>query len=167
METTTTKLPEVIQTWVDDLRSGKYKQGKGALKDYCNGDHFCCLGVLTEQYVNATGDSYYDEDKVSEVDWEDTYEFPGDDVNLWLIKETSLPYSLYNLLTGVELSKIDAYKNNLGIDVVSLRIHLFTHSSEVASFLASLNDAGVSFSQIASIIEYIYTEIIPKRNVNL
>ena len=28
--------------WIDALRSGEYKQGKGALQ---NGDRFCCLGV--------------------------------------------------------------------------------------------------------------------------
>lgn len=30
------------QLWVDALRSGEYKQGKGALQ---SGDSFCCLGV--------------------------------------------------------------------------------------------------------------------------
>lgn len=29
--------------WLAALRSGKYQQGTGVLK---NGDHFCCLGVL-------------------------------------------------------------------------------------------------------------------------
>lgn len=31
--------------WVEALRSGEYKQGKGALR---NGDQFCCLGVACE-----------------------------------------------------------------------------------------------------------------------
>lgn len=36
---------EVIRKWVDALRSGGYKQGKGTL---CFGDHYCCLGVLCD-----------------------------------------------------------------------------------------------------------------------
>jgi hypothetical protein len=32
--------------WVDALRSGKFKQGAGVLRDQAGG--FCCLGVLCE-----------------------------------------------------------------------------------------------------------------------
>ena len=34
------------QKWVDALRSGKYKQGKNALRT--ENDEFCCLGVLED-----------------------------------------------------------------------------------------------------------------------
>jgi hypothetical protein len=34
---------EIKQKWVEALRSGKYKQGEGALK---RGNKYCCLGVL-------------------------------------------------------------------------------------------------------------------------
>src|SRR4051794_35352962 len=37
---------ELTQKWVDALRSGKYKQGKGLLRDF--NDNYCCLGVLCE-----------------------------------------------------------------------------------------------------------------------
>lgn len=40
--------PEVKQKWVEALRSGKYKQGQGALR---TGDGYCCLGVLCELAV--------------------------------------------------------------------------------------------------------------------
>ncbi len=33
--------------WVEALRSGKYKQGKGQLRNSRN--QFCCLGVLADQ----------------------------------------------------------------------------------------------------------------------
>jgi hypothetical protein len=36
---------EIAKQWCEALRSGKYKQGKGALR--C-GDSFCCLGVLCD-----------------------------------------------------------------------------------------------------------------------
>lgn len=37
---------ELKQKWLDALRSGKYKQGKGLLRD--RNDCFCCLGVLCD-----------------------------------------------------------------------------------------------------------------------
>lgn len=36
---------EVKAKWVEALRSGKFKQGKGKLK---YGDNYCCLGVACE-----------------------------------------------------------------------------------------------------------------------
>lgn len=42
------KLPEDFKKkWVDALRSGKYKQGKGMLYNGSN-DSYCCLGVAAE-----------------------------------------------------------------------------------------------------------------------
>jgi hypothetical protein len=37
---------EVADKWVEALRSGKYKQGNGVLKD--DNNKFCCLGVLCD-----------------------------------------------------------------------------------------------------------------------
>jgi hypothetical protein len=37
--------PEVKAAWIAALRSGKYKQGRQALRV---GDFFCCLGVLCD-----------------------------------------------------------------------------------------------------------------------
>lgn len=42
--------PVVKARWVEALRSGNFKKGKGSLKE---NDRYCCLGVLTEiQGVN-------------------------------------------------------------------------------------------------------------------
>lgn len=46
METDYKMDPELKQKWVDALRSGKYKQGEGLLRD--KNDHYCCLGVLAD-----------------------------------------------------------------------------------------------------------------------
>lgn len=37
---------KLIRKWVRALRSGKYKQGRGALRPVA--DQFCCLGVLCD-----------------------------------------------------------------------------------------------------------------------
>jgi len=42
----------IAKKWVKALRSGKYKQGKGYLKQFTskNEPRYCCLGVLCELY---------------------------------------------------------------------------------------------------------------------
>ena len=42
--------PVLKKKWVAALRSGKYEQGKEALR---NGDKYCCLGVLCEIETGA------------------------------------------------------------------------------------------------------------------
>lgn len=43
--------PEIMQEWAERLESGKYKQGRGALRR--DDGTFCCLGVLCEIAVEA------------------------------------------------------------------------------------------------------------------
>ena len=43
----------VMKKWVSALRSGKYKQGTGRLRD--SDDQFCCLGVLCDLHRRETG----------------------------------------------------------------------------------------------------------------
>lgn len=53
----------IMKKWVKALKSGKYKQGEGALKNRAGG--YCCLGVLTCLYnkeknarIRLVGESY-------------------------------------------------------------------------------------------------------------
>jgi len=39
--------PKIRKLWVEALRSGRFKKGRGQLKI---GDRYCCLGVLSELY---------------------------------------------------------------------------------------------------------------------
>lgn len=67
--------PKIKKRWVDELRSGKYPQGKGQLKD--GNGNYCCLGVLCEIHREETGgewkdDSYLNRNTVlhySVVEW--------------------------------------------------------------------------------------------------
>lgn len=43
---------DAVAKWRDELRSGKYKQGRGQLRN--NTDDFCCLGVLCEGVVGMS-----------------------------------------------------------------------------------------------------------------
>lgn len=44
---------EIKKLWIDGLRSGKYRQGQGALKTPYG--EYCCLGVLCDIYREVTG----------------------------------------------------------------------------------------------------------------
>ena len=45
----------IKKQWVEALRSGKYKQGRGCLRvRYKTIDKFCCLGVLCDLHAQAT-----------------------------------------------------------------------------------------------------------------
>lgn len=44
-------LPKPVRAWIKALRSGKYKQGRYALRDA--NDKYCCLGVACDLAVKA------------------------------------------------------------------------------------------------------------------
>ena len=116
---------DIKQRWIDALRSGKYEQGRGALR---TGDTFCCLGVLCDihkpegwKFCQGGGDV------ARQWGYED---FNGDGerndvlpphVKRWAGLELQSP----------EIKKLDGY----------------------AASLANLNDNGTTFAEIADLIE--------------
>lgn len=51
---------QVKKQWVEALRSGMYRQGKGTLRMRTPAnDKFCCLGVLCDLYVQANPDDQH------------------------------------------------------------------------------------------------------------
>lgn len=47
---------DIAMRWVEELRSGKYKQGRQHLKREINGEtQHCCLGVLCELFTDDGG----------------------------------------------------------------------------------------------------------------
>lgn len=57
---------EIKAKWLEALRSGKYAQGSGALRNYNNA--YCCLGVLCDIIEPAAW---------SRVAWSTHYEYEG------------------------------------------------------------------------------------------
>ena len=51
---------EIADHWVLELRSGKFKQGKGTLRSSTK--HYCCLGVLSEMSGFSYSGSYLRQD---------------------------------------------------------------------------------------------------------
>ena len=58
---------EVKEKWLEALRSGEYKQGRGALRN--KDDEYCCLGVLCDVVKGSDG---------VQMSW-------ADDGNLWTL----------------------------------------------------------------------------------
>ena len=129
-----------MKKWVKALRSGKYKQGTGTLKQYDskgNAQH-CCLGVLCELYnqemkkskKKTLPEKVYDNDG----DFSHGYSRFGG-------KKEDLPKEVMNW-AGMDNSMgkfyPDCYDNNLFLG---------------ENCLADLNDHGKKFNTISYIIE--------------
>lgn len=129
--------PEVKEKWVNALRSGEYSQSGGYLR---TASGYCCLGVLCDLYVKETNDSWEfdDETFVSEDDpnmdpWDYFYlegesEFVPPLVRKWAELDAADPY--------IKVENEDGSVSN--------------------EQLVVLNDNGMSFSQLADLIEEQY-----------
>jgi hypothetical protein len=118
--------PNIKQQWVAALRSGEYKQGMGALN---LGGKMCCLGVLCDLAVKA-GAEVSVMTEPDEVGYT-TYDSRG----------AGLPYSVQHW-AGV---------GSADPGVVSA---VDDDGDEYEYSLADLNDDGVSFDQIADLIDW-------------
>lgn len=122
--------------WLEWLRSGKLKQGRGALSN-ASREEFCCLGVLCEVAVKHGIIEYVEGGYRSGVDGEFHY------ANHYLPKPV------------VEWAGLDDETAALGNPTVP-RIEDVPdyYKKEIPVVgLAHLNDGGLSFEQIADVIE--------------
>jgi len=136
---------DVMKKWVQALRSGKFKQGHGTLKQYNskgNTQH-CCLGVLCELYNDSMrkskkktlSEKVYDND----MDFSHGYcRFGG--------KRDDLPR---------EVMKWSGIQDSIGMFPLKITNNNdFFNEGEYS--LADLNDTGRKFKTIANIIEKNY-----------
>jgi hypothetical protein len=124
--------PEIKEQWVTALRSGEYRQGKGALKRKDDeGFQYCCLGVLCELAIENGVNV-----KQSVVDGEYFYD-NGDmilpqKVRAWAAVEDTNPYIANIFANG--------------------GYHRFA-LAELNDGAPSYNMASWTFAQIADLIE--------------
>lgn len=123
---------EVAKKWVKALRSGKYKQGKGYLKqlDSKNEPKHCCLGVLCELYDQQMKKNH---------------------------KKTLHADHMVDSETGTEFISLNQHDGGLP-KVVREWANMINPLGEFikndrVQYLADLNDDGKKFSTIANIIE--------------
>lgn len=72
--------PKVKTKWLRALRSGKYKQGRSALRTPKDG--FCCLGVLCDLHAKATGGKW-EKDELGRYRYLGEAELPPQAVAEW------------------------------------------------------------------------------------
>lgn len=142
---------EVMREWVRQLRSGERTQGKDRLR---TGDSFCCLGVLCEiaveqgvippptvnmeKFARRVGDTI----EIAELP---AYEFapavPIDSLSWWY--KAMPPLDVLNW-AGISRQKCATTPGDLTVDR-----------------LAEMNDDGISFAEIADVIEATWIEPLP------
>jgi hypothetical protein len=135
---------EIKAKWVAALRSGKYRQAKHVLK---GDDGMCCLGVLCDLYIQETEGKEWKERPIDNIDpttfqkYKAIGTFGGSDVvpPVEVVKWANLP------------------KENPYTGITTWGSVLFTANQdfEQSYSLADLNDNGLTFSQIADVIEFV------------
>ena len=115
---------EKKKLWVDALRSGKYRQGKDALQS--SPGHFCCLGVLCD-LARLEGIGEWD-DKIIMGRVEPTFETASSSERNYLPREV-------RAWADMAWASPSVTRNGFSRP------------------LAVLNDQGISFDEIADIID--------------
>jgi len=134
---------EIKRKWLEDLRSGEYKQGIGCLcieaSEQDTEDEWCCLGVLTDQYAKAHS-----------ISWERA---PGAASRvMWILAEYAL------LPTAVmEWAELDS-SNPMILGVGELNPFQYGQDKIIIpNYLVDANDSlKLTFSQIADLIEWAF-----------
>jgi hypothetical protein len=123
--------PEVKAKWLEALRSGEYKQTLYTLRS-CNGG-FCCLGVLSDVYRKEVGGS-----------WQLGHD--GDDTVYSIVNKNQDDYATVELPNCVS--------DWAGVEGCNPEVRLKTNDDNFGFVsLATLNDEGKTFNEIADLIE--------------
>lgn len=140
---------EVTRKWIDELESGNWQQAQSALK---KGETYCCLGVLCE---------------ISKMDdWEEVPDEHFAVLDFYLGEYAELPEEIADLVglatVDGQFGVTDAWWESLlpatrQVIEPHFKNHTFLTTKKnglrTSSSLAMLNDAGVGFETIASIIK--------------
>lgn len=129
---------EIADAWATALESEEFKQGKEALRSA--DDHFCCLGVLCKLHQRANPDKGT---WVADKDGVGSYTYDTSPLNLTPDRHSELDYS-----EGVITEEVKRWSGSARISpVVPMK-----EDCETSISLATLNDNGKSFKEIAALI---------------
>lgn len=132
----------IMKKWINALRSGKFKQGTGTLKQYDSKGNaqYCCLGVLCELYNQEMKKNK--KKMLSETTWSNDSDFSYGYCKLGGKKE-DLPK---------EVMKWAGIKDSIG--------KFYDEGDLIGEpCLADMNDCGTKFKTIADIIEEKYEQL--------
>jgi hypothetical protein len=138
---------DIKQRWIEELRSGRYKQGRGELHRLgtptrdgdVTEDQFCCLGVLSKMCHEAGATPA--EEKVGNVM---EYGEPGD--------TTYLPLDVIKW-AGMKFEGRRMYLDSVVEETRGIITYGATPSEDGEINLSIMNDNGSTFEEIADVIE--------------
>jgi len=146
---------EVAEKWVAELRSGKYQQTKEKLRavtenhsgELVLSSRFCCLGVLCNLFAQEQKDAEWGLDEKNAAAYFTAADDDADDENLpAFVQEWAAMYSPIGCLRVSSGPEYETLK--LKLQLLSPRAGILHDAT-----LASANDRGASFEQIADFIE--------------
>jgi len=142
-----TMKPEIKAEWLKRLRSGNIPQTPSVLHRIDNGA-MCCLGVLSEvAYDAGIVDRTEGRTSIEDDDAVPVYVYVGN------VDEDRFDKSDFGLTQTV--CHWADFIDDVG-STTSLGLLPFSGREDTKIYLADLNDGGMSFDQIADIIEYWY-----------
>lgn len=116
---------DIKEKWVENLLSGKYKQGKECLR--LDNNTFCCLGVLCNLYIEENKKEW-------SINTDGIYSFESE---VGCLSDTVLEWA--------GLPTVSPLCSGIFRDLV--------HIDKLETNLAEINDNGRSFDEIAEIIK--------------
>lgn len=119
--------PEVTEKWLAALRSGKYKQGRKTLR---SDEGYCCLGVLCDVLIK---------DGTVNASWS-VNEFVEELGIIPLLRRTVPPKAIVEQIATCGIHDV-------------LILEMWDIEDSDGSSLMDLNDRGISFAEIADVIE--------------
>lgn len=166
--------PGVKKAWLEALRSGDYKQTTGMLYDKENDSH-CCLGVLCDvsmvhqNELGIGGSISWQPSMTRSGRMQVEYESDGNKWYDWgvvpsklslMLSDTSELHSMYleaeTLEELLELAKQEKRGEQLLQELADKYIHAQEIGGQTYIELNDLNDVGVTFEDIAWLIDQCY-----------
>lgn len=156
-----------INKWLNALESGKYKQTKSKLYNN-NTNGFCCLGVLTNEYCETKNLDFDDitgykkafDYKLEELESMTWYDIPQREKEREAKRDAEHTYETTSL--NILVSRWIGLRNNVSLKDLKWDAKLekkyydqsYTDTDHrgTTDILATLNDGGVKFKDIAKFI---------------
>ena len=144
---------EIAARWTAALRSGEYKQTTQKL---CDSGGFCCLGVLSELYLATPGANLTRQD-ITTPDGDLVYTeyiFTNEEGSR-VSKDSALPRP------ARDWAGLKDAMGGLGDTIVCDTPTNFEDEDcfNKSESLANLNDNGLTFAQIADVIDYVAADL--------
>lgn len=131
---------ELVKDWIAALKSGQYQQGQGKLRGW--DDTYCCLGVLVDLIIDRN--------------WIPIVVYAPD------VGNSHRDRYLYEYGQSIQGNYVPmSVADYIGMRDNNGRYGGWDYTSGGPQYLAEHNDRGMSFEEIAQIIEDHQTELFP------